>query len=147
MPLNDLKEGEGAKLDTADAVIVGGVPRLALTISRFSSCLLSPSERGLLALLVELTFMTSFPACPCSSVRIQVYCQGAKVLHCSLSTVDMVCTCIDIKMVYLKLFVFVFLFYVYFNLCNVVNLVENMYVIIFQVEIVQLMRSQKCYLI
>ena len=50
----------------------------------------------------------------------------------------MVCTCIDIKMVFLKLFVFVFLFYVYFNLCNVVNLVENMYVIIFQVEIVQL---------
>ena len=78
MPLNDLKKGEGAKLDVADAIVDGGVPRLALTISRFSSSLLSPSERVLLALLVALTFMTSFPACPCSSVRIQVYCQGAK---------------------------------------------------------------------
>ena len=47
MPLNDLKEGEEAKLDIADAVVVGGVPRLALTISRFSSSLLSPSERVL----------------------------------------------------------------------------------------------------
>ena len=58
VPLNDLKEEEGAKLDIADAVVFGGVPRLALTISRFSSSLLSPSERVLWTLLVVLTFMT-----------------------------------------------------------------------------------------
>ena len=78
VPLNNLKEGEEAKLDIVDAVVVGGIPTLALTMSRFSSSLLSPSGRVLWTLLVALTFMASFPACPCSSVRIQVYCQGAK---------------------------------------------------------------------
>ena len=83
MPINDLKKGEGVKLDVVGTIVDGGPPGLALTISKLSSCLLSPSERALLALLVEVTFMASFPACPCSSVRIQVYCQGAKVLRCS----------------------------------------------------------------
>ena len=63
MPINDLKKGEGVKLDVVDAIVDGGPPGLALTISKLSSCLLSPSERGLLALLLEVTFMASFPAC------------------------------------------------------------------------------------
>ena len=47
VPLNDLKEEEGAKLDIADAVVVGGIPTLTLTMSKFSSSLLSPSGRVL----------------------------------------------------------------------------------------------------
>ena len=47
VPVNDLKAGEEAKLDIVDAVVVGGIPTLALTMSRFSSSLLSPSERVL----------------------------------------------------------------------------------------------------
>ena len=63
MPINDLKKGEGVKLDVVGTIVDGGPPGLALTISKLSSCLLSPSERALLALLVEVTFMASFPAC------------------------------------------------------------------------------------